>query len=124
MIKQFILLILLSLAAIFFRIELSHVLDGLVYIHNYIARTLHLIFSDDPAGRLIQNMISLLIIPVVAGFVVATAFWLIKRMAMPHIMAVIWVLWLILLTTMVAQTHMSPAAVKASARVPVIAVVR
>ncbi|WP_267257021.1 hypothetical protein [Coxiella endosymbiont of Ornithodoros maritimus] len=124
MIKQFILLVLLSLAAIFFRIELSYVLDGLVYIHNYIARTLHLIFSDDPAGRLIQNMVSLLIIPVVAGFVVATAFWLIKRMVMPHMMAVIWVLWLILLTTMVGANAYLASAVKASPRVSTMAVGR
>ena len=108
MFKQFVLIILLSFVAIFFRQEISHLLDGLIYLHNYIAMALHLIFSDDNAGRVIQDMISLLSIPVFAGFLVATVFWLIKRVAMPHIMVVIWVLWLILLTTMVAQTHMPP----------------
>lgn len=109
MIKQFVLIILLSLAAIFFRTELSHILDRLIYIRNYIAQMLYLIFSNSTAGKLMQSMISLLTIPVLAGFIVAGIFWLIKRVAMPHIMVVIWVLWLILLTTIIAQTNMVPS---------------
>ncbi len=78
---------------IFFRTELSHILDGLIYVHNYIVRMLHMIFSDDAAGkgRLIQNMITLLIISLLSSFIIASVFWLIKRVAMPHIMDVIWV---------------------------------
>lgn len=50
-----------------------------------------MIFSDDAAaGRLIQNMIALLIISLLASFIIASVFWLIKRVAMPHIMPVIY----------------------------------
>jgi hypothetical protein len=63
-----------------------------------------MVFSEGATGRLIQNLISLLIIPAICGFIVGIVFWLIKREAMPHIMAVVWVLWLILLVTMLAQT--------------------
>ena len=108
MFKQFVLIILLSFVGIFFGQEIGHLLDGLIYLHNYIARTLRLIFSDDNVGQVIQDMVSLLVIPVFTGFLVAAVFWLIKRVAMPHIMAVIWVLWLILLTTIVVQTHIPP----------------
>ena len=108
MVKQLILIVSLSLGGILFKTEISHVLDGLVYVHNYIAQTLHLIFSDDNVGRLIQDTISLLFIPFIIGFAVTMAFWLIKRAAMPHIMAVIWMMWLILLVTMIAQTGMKP----------------
>ncbi len=106
MIKQFVLILLLSAAGIFFKTQLVHVLDSVVVLHNYIARTLHTIFSDDKVGRLIQDMVSLLILPLFAGLVIATVFWLIKRSAMPHTMGVIWVFWLVLFTTMLAQSHM------------------
>lgn len=107
MIKHVMLIILLSAGGIFFKNELVHVLDGLVIIHNAIAQMLHLVFSDGRMGRLIQDMISLLIIPFFAGIFVVSIFWLIKRGGMPHAMSVVWVLWLVLFVTMLAQSHMS-----------------
>lgn len=107
MAKQVILIVLISVVAILFQTELSHLLDILVMIHNFIGRQLHVIFSDDTVGSMIQNLISLLILPCLGGAVVASVFWLVKRVAMPHIMGVVWVMWLVLLTTMVAQTGLS-----------------
>lgn len=104
MLKQTILIIVLSLIAIFFRLELSHALDILVQAHNGLSHLLRLIFADDAIGRTIQNLIALLLIPVICGLIVGLGFWLVKRATMPHIMAVVWVLWLILLVTMLTQT--------------------
>lgn len=103
MIKQFILIVLFSFAAIIFRTQLHHALGSLIYVHNYIAQALHMVFSDDNAGRLIQDIISLLLIPVLAGLIVAMMFLLFKREAMAHSMAVIWVVWLVLLVTMITN---------------------
>ncbi|OGO94584.1 MAG: hypothetical protein A3F10_04130 [Coxiella sp. RIFCSPHIGHO2_12_FULL_42_15] len=103
MTKQIILIILLSVVTILFQEQLSHVLDSVVFVHNRIAEALRLIFADDNVGRLIQDMIALLLIPVICGLLVASVFWLIKRAQMPHIMAIIWVVWLVLLVTMIAQ---------------------
>lgn len=108
MVKQIILIILLSAAAIFFKTQLSHMLDGLIYIHNFIAISLHMIFSDDAVGRLIQDMISLLLIPFVGGVLVVAVFWMFKREAMPHTLSLVWIVWLILVITMIAQTDMNP----------------
>ena len=104
MFKQIILIIVLSLTAIFFRVEISHLLNILVYLHNQVSHLLHMIFSEGVTGRMIQNLIALLIIPFVFGLIVGIIFWLVKRATMPHIMAVVWALWLILLVTMLAQT--------------------
>lgn len=104
MLKQSILIIVLSLIAIFFRAELSHALNLLVQAHNGLSHLLRLIFADDPIGRTIQNVIALLLIPAICGLIVGVGFWLVKRTSMPHIMAVVWVLWMILLVTMLAQT--------------------
>lgn len=104
MLKQSILIIVLSLIAIFFRVELSHALDLLVRAHNSVSHLLRLVFADDAIGRTIQNLIALILIPTFCGLIVGLGFWLVKRGTMPHIMAVVWVLWLILLVTMLAQT--------------------
>ncbi len=109
MAKQFILIVLLSIAAVFFRAQLSNVLDGLVIVHNGIAEALLRVFSTSEAGRFIQDIIALLVIPALIGAVFCVGFWLIKREMMPHTMLIIWVVWLVLLTTMVAQHGMQKA---------------
>lgn len=111
MAKQIILITLLSIATILFREQLVFILDGVVYAHNHIAKALHLVFADDEIGRLIQEMIALLIIPVICGVIIASIFWLIKRAKMPHIMPVIWVVWLVLLITMLGQKSIATTSV-------------
>jgi len=106
MAKQFILIILLTVAAVFFKSQLSHVLDALISLHNGIAGVLTKIFASDDDGLLVQNIIALLIIPLVLGGVVGVVFWFVKHEMMPHMMLVIWFVWLVLLTTMIAQNNM------------------
>lgn len=103
MIKHLVLLIALSVLAILFKMHLVHVLNGLLYVHNYIAQSLNVVFSSGSIGKVIQELISLLAIPIGAGLVAALVFWLMKRSVMPHTMAVIWIIWLVLLVTIVAQ---------------------
>ena len=108
MVKQIVLIVGLSVAAIFFQEQLSNLLDGMIYMHNYIARGLELVFSSGRIGRLVQDVIALLIIPCIAGGVGAFSYWIAKRKMLPNTMLVIWIIWLVLLTTMLAQTGMSP----------------
>lgn len=103
MAKQVVLIMILSVLTIVFKMQLGQALDSIVYLHNYLARALHIVFSDDAVGSLIQDMIALLLIPLIVGLVVSGVFWLIKRSHMPNIMSIIWVVWLVLLVTMVAQ---------------------
>lgn len=106
MLKQVIVILLLTVLSIMFKSQLSHALDAIVGFHNYLASTLHVIFSDDEVGRLIQDMIALLVIPLLCGLLVTLGFWFVKRAAMPHMMAVIWMVWLVLIVTMIAQDGM------------------
>jgi hypothetical protein len=104
-IKQIMVLLGLTFAAIVFRSQLSHVLNSMILVHNWVASHLHQIFSDDHLGRIIQNMIALLIIPGVVGLMLAVTFLLIRKTAaLSHVMIVIWMVWTVLLVTMVAQT--------------------
>lgn len=101
--KQSFILIFLSVLAIFFKLQLVKGLHGLLYVHNQIANWLTLIFADDRTGQLIQSILALTIIPLLIGFLIAIVFWLIKRKEMPHIMMTIWIVWTVLLVTMLAQ---------------------
>lgn len=103
MMKHLLLLIGFSIAAIFFKNDLVHVVHGILLLHNKIASGLGVIFSGDSVGRILQSVIALMFIPVTLGTGVAVAHWFIKQVHFPHTLTVIWVTWAILLATMLAQ---------------------
>lgn len=109
MFKQLLLIMFLSVLTIVFKIQLGHALDSVVYLHNIIARALHVVFSDDQIGRLIQDMIALILIPLFVGLLVGGSYWMIKREPLHQVKAIVWVVWLVLLVTMVAQSGVTSA---------------
>ncbi len=103
MVKHAILLVLISTAAIFFKTQVAQGLQGLLYLHNEVARGLGIVFSADNTGRVIQAILALIAIPVIAGVIAALVFRLVKHTTMPHTKATIWIVWTVLLVTMLAQ---------------------
>lgn len=103
MIKQIILVILASVAAIFFQNEIVHGLNLLVLGHTEMLKWLGSIFSNDRAGRIIVGVIALVIIPVLVATIVSFVYWLVKKRMLPFTATIGWVLWTVLLTTMLAQ---------------------
>ena len=103
MYKQCILILLLSVIAVFFQSQLAHLVRGLLAIHDIIARDLTFFFSGRPIGRVVQGILALLAIPVIAGGASASGFWLVKHVSMPHMMATIWVMWLVMLIIVLAS---------------------
>jgi len=107
MLKSAIVIIIVSAVAMFFQSELGHVLRYLLAVHDKIADGLAVAFSNAPAGRIIQETIALMIIPVVIGAAVALAWFMVKRNEIPHLVATAWIIWTILLVTVLLQpsTH-------------------
>ncbi len=103
MYKQGILILLLSVIAVFFQDQLAHIVRALLALHDLIAKDLTFFFSGRPIGRIIQGIIALLAIPLVAGGASAAGFWLVKHVSMPHMMATIWVMWLVMLIIVLAS---------------------
>ncbi len=101
--KQSIMMVVLSVAAMFMQHELAHLLSWLLHVHNVIASGLTVFFSMGPVGKVIQGIIALVLVPALAGGLVAAGFWLVKHVSMPHAMGVIWVMWLVMLVTILAQ---------------------
>lgn len=101
--KHSFLIIACSIAAIFFKNQLTHILDFLLVAHNHVASWMSAIFSNDSAGLIIQGIIALVLIPAAAGLIAAIVCWIAKRPSHPHVMVTIWIVWTILLVTMLAQ---------------------
>ncbi len=103
MLKHGFLLVACSIAAIFFKSQLAHILQWLTLLHNKVVSGLSVVFSNDATGAIIQNVIALILIPVVAGGIVALGFYIVKKHSMPHTVLSIWIVWTVLLVTLLAQ---------------------
>jgi hypothetical protein len=104
MIKHILMLILLSVAAIFFQSQLMGVLKFFMYVHEQLANGLGVIFSVDKIGEVVQSVIALLLIPAVVGILIAIAHFFIRQQNFPHTMTVIWIAWAVLLVSVLSQT--------------------
>ena len=104
MLKHILLLVGLSVAAIYFQDQLMAVLKFLMYVHKQLADGLGDIFSVDKIGEVVQSVIALLLIPAVIGILLSIAHFFIKQQHFPHTMTVIWVCWAVLLAAVLSQT--------------------
>ena len=114
MIRHVMYLIGLSIAAVFLKSQLVHVLHFLMYLHAQIANGLKIIFSDDSVGETVQGVLALLLIPIVIGVVCALAHFILKQEHFPHTMTVVWICWAVLLVavlTAVPKPVPAPAAI-------------
>jgi hypothetical protein len=98
--KQIFIFIMLSVLCVYFSIHLTHILSKLlqldVSISNLIGKaTSHL----GDWGLELNRLLALILIPILAGGLVAGGFWLVKHVSMPHTMMVVWVTWLVMLVT-------------------------
>ncbi len=96
MVKPLIALLVLTTAAVFFSQELVSLLNALIYLHTMITHALDIAFSKGNIGVLIQSVVALLVIPLLAGLLVAGLHWLFKRNSPSHTMSIIWVVWLVM----------------------------
>ena len=96
MVKQFLILIVLSVVVIILKNSLAQVLHGLVWLHQQIGNWLSVIFSQGYTGQIIKDVLALILLPLLFGLVVALVLWSFKRSAASQAMLVIWVVWIVL----------------------------
>lgn len=107
MLKNAIIIIVVSVVAMFFQSQLGAVLRYLLTIHDKIADALAIVFSNAPAGRMIQETIALILIPILIGTIAALIWLMIKRNEMPHLTTSIWVIWTILLVMVLLHPQLT-----------------
>jgi hypothetical protein len=61
------------------------------------------IFTGKAIGAILRQLIGLLLIPIVLAGIPALLYYAVYRKSMPHFNAVIWILWIILATTMLLK---------------------
>ncbi len=104
MFKHLVLLVVATILVVIFRDPIVHALNFLLLIHHRLASSLSLLFSGDSVGRIAQNVLAILIIPCAVGGVFALVYYIIKKSHYAHTMMTIWVVWLVLASTLLAQT--------------------
>lgn len=108
MFKQVALLILLSVVAIMWQDQLAAILKGFFWVHEKIVDGLNMIFASSRVGEIVQSVLALLLIPVVVAVLLAIAHFFLRQMHFPHTMSVVWVIWAISVSAILAHTgHIS-----------------
>lgn len=99
MFKQFILLFILSILAIFFLSHVHQVLEILVASFRSIAEHLSFIssFLPDRPGVVVREVIALIMVPVIIALIINLIYLAIFRKTIPVFMPIIWACWLVLL---------------------------
>lgn len=96
MLKQSIIYLVASILIILFAkyiyLLILYIDMAYVYINVHLAP----IFSHSATGILIRKIASLTLIPVILAGIPAAIYWLFKRQAMPYLIPLIWILWVII----------------------------
>lgn len=119
MIKHIVLLIALSVAAVFLKHELAIALHVLLMIHKQLVNGLGIIFSTDAIGEMLQSVLALLLFPVVIGVIISFIHLMTRHAHFPHTMTVIWVCWSVLLVAILCEdAHVGSKSMLKSALTP------
>jgi len=97
MLKQFIILLILSVLAVMFMSEVHHGLQYLTATYGFVTEQLSHVFSSGRLGSILSGTITLVIIPIVIGLIVNFIYWLVKRSTLPILIPLIWVVWVLLI---------------------------
>ena len=101
MFKQLSIVITASFLVIYFQHEVAFLLGYVGWAHHYIAHLLSYVIAGGEVGMLIRHMLTLFFVPVIIGFIPGGVYWFIKRQQMPYLFHIIWVVWLILMSSMI-----------------------
>lgn len=78
-------------------------LHALLAGHDWIAENLKQVFTAGIPGNLIRELIALLALPLLIGFVPAFLYWLVRRQWLSCFMHLVWIIWLIQTAALVIQ---------------------
>jgi|GEM_PF-2146937 len=97
MLKQVIIVVLLSMLAIVFAHQLNQVLQLVVTFHHLLAQTFESIFAGGKLGRFMRDLFALLIPPLFLAAIIELIARLLRQESTRYAVYGLWILWLILL---------------------------
>jgi hypothetical protein len=101
MTKHLLALIVLTIAILFTLPFLHTGLINFVHLHSWIIDLLSKIFAGGHTGSLIKQTLAILLVPLGLGGVLGGGYWIFKRQAMPYLLHIIWISWIILTTAII-----------------------
>jgi len=104
MFKHLLYLLGASILAILFIHQVVLLLQFVNSGHAFITTQLSQLFTGGRMGEIARASIALLIIPIVVGFIPGGVYWGMKRKEMPFLYHTIWIVWIILLTSIAMHT--------------------
>ena len=105
MLKNFIVLILLSLGVVFGVKHIQPIIMWMVTCRDWVSLHLLQVFSGGAIGSALRNLISLLFLPLLFGVVPAIVFWMSKNRFFPYFFHVVWAVWLVQTTAIIVLLH-------------------
>lgn len=88
-------LILLSLAIVFFMPASQQVVGWIVSAHDWVADVLKDVFAGGGAGDTTRKLLALITVPFAISFIPVIIYWLLKRSWFPYFVQLVWIIWLI-----------------------------
>lgn len=101
MLKHISAIIVLSFLLLIFANHAQQLLSYIDNAYTLLNSKLSYIFSSSPVGNTTQEALSLLVIPFIIAGIPATIYWLIKRSLMPYFYHGVWIVWIILFTSLI-----------------------
>ena len=93
MLKQFVIILIVSILAVFFMQEFVTVLHTLGHAQTYLASQLKSIAPKYTWFAFVSKLIILIGIPALISFVAAFVYWLVKKRELPRFMEIFWAVW-------------------------------
>lgn len=101
MLKQLIILLLLSLVVIFGTQYILPLISVVLSTHHWVSQSLLQIFTGGKAGNAIREFIALWFVPLCLTLIPTLIFWLAKRRFFPYFFHTLWVIWLVQTTALI-----------------------
>lgn len=101
MVKQIVILIFLSFIAIVSMAYLRETLGWLGMLHEWLSGVLSTVFSGSTMGKLVREIIALIVIPLGVALVPAGLYWAALRKQMPYTIHIFIGVWGMLLVSII-----------------------
>jgi hypothetical protein len=92
---SFLVIILLSAVVVMFMPQAQTALQYLVDAHDWVSHVLMDVFNVGHTGSIAREIVALLTIPILAGFIPAIIFFVLRKRWLTCFLEIIWVVWLL-----------------------------
>ena len=100
--RQLIWLVLFSVIVVLTAPFVHKILAMLLWMHQWIMQLLGEVFSAGKMGLWLRDIIAIIAIPFLLATIPTFFYWIVRGRAFPYFMAVVWVIWLLEVSALLA----------------------